>query len=150
MESKTENGTVLADHNQYRIVLAPDQNALLFEWKRVEGMGLQDFRSGVAEFAGLCKTRQPTRALIDARQLDPSGTALAWVSGRETPAGEEEYMTWWSREIVPVYHEAGISSLAVATGDPNAPGELPHLPSGGNFKMGYFSDLESALGWQVD
>ncbi len=54
------------------------------------------------------------------------------------------------REIVPVYHEAGIASLAVATGDPNAPGELADIPPGVNFRMGYFPDLASAMRWKPE
>jgi len=48
---------------------------------------------------------------------------------------------------VPIYHEAGIDTLAVGTGDPNAPSELENSPPGVNFKIGYFSDLEAALAW---
>ena len=148
--SSTERETVLEDNDRYRIVLASDQSYLLLDWKQRAGLGLEDFRKGVAEFAGRCKTHRPTRALIDASQLDPSGTAVGWVSGRETPSGEEEYLTWWVREIVPVYHDAGISSLAVAIGDPNAPGALSDLPPGVSFRIGYFPDLGSAKEWQID
>jgi hypothetical protein len=118
------------------------------DWKHVVGLNLQDFKRGVAQFADHCKTYKPNRAVIDARQLEPNGDPLGWVSGQKKIAGEEEYNTWWLREIVPIYHEAGVSSLAVATGNPNAPGELANIPKGVNFKIGYFIDLETAMQWK--
>ena len=150
MASPTQTEKVLEEHDRYRIVLDPDQSALLLDWKRENDLGLKDFRSGVAEFAFQCKTHTPARALIDASRLNPNGTSVGWVSGRETPSGEEEYGTWWVREIVPVYNDAGITGLAVVIGDPNAPGELPDLPPEVNFRMGYFSTVEAAAEWNVD
>jgi len=143
-----ENGTVLDNGDQYRIVLASDEKTVLFDWKNVEGIGVQEFGKGIAAFAGQCRTHRPTRAVIDARKLDRNSDALSWVSGQATPPGEEKYETWWAREIVPVYHEAGIAGLAVATGDPDAPGEVD-TPPGVKFKMGYFAGLEDALDWPL-
>lgn len=144
-----ENEMTVENHPHYSIVLRADKKALVFNWKQVVELSLQDFRKGVAEFAGQCKTHKPSAAVIDARQLDPNGVAVGWVSGRKKSPDEEEYGLWWARDIVPIYHDAGISSLAIATGDPNAPGEAKQVPPGVNFKMGYFTDLESALRWKV-
>jgi len=143
-----ENGTMLDNGDQYRIVLASDEKTLLFDWKNVEGIGVQDFSKGIATFAGHCRTHRPTLAVIDARKVDPDSDALGWVSGRATPPGEETYETWWAREILPVYQESGIAGLAVATGDPNAPGEVDG-PSEANFKTGYFNSVEDALDWSL-
>jgi len=52
------------------------------------------------------------------------------------------------REIVQVYNDAGVVSLAVATGNPQAPGELPQVPPGDEFKIGYFNGLDDATGWK--
>jgi hypothetical protein len=48
---------------------------------------------------------------------------------------------------VPIYHESGIDTLAVGTGDPNAPGVIENSPPSVDFKIGYFSDIEAALAW---
>jgi len=144
-----EDGTVLDTGDQYRIVLAQDNKTLSLEWKDVKGIGIRDFSDGIMSFADLCKTHAATRAVIDARKLDPDSEAIGWVSGRVAPEGQEEYTTWWSREIVPMYHSAGIAGLAVVTGDPAAPGEVDSPPDVA-FRMGYFSDLDGVLDWPLD
>jgi len=48
--------------------------------------------------------------------------------------------------IVPLYHNAGLVRLGVATGDPDSPGEVPSPPDV-TFKMGYFHDSEAAANW---
>jgi len=58
-------------------------------------------------------------------------------------------MTWWTREVMPLLNDAGIVSLAVGTGDPNAPGELPEDPPGVKFKMGYIPNFDIAMQWNV-
>ena len=121
MATPTEVETALEDRERYRITRSGDD--LVLEWKQKSGLALDEFRAGVAEFAALCIRHRSDRALIDAGRLHPDGTTVGWVSGRRTPRGEEEYLTWWLREIVPRYYEAGISSLAVAIGDPDASGE---------------------------
>lgn len=143
-----ENGSLIEENDQYRFVQSADKRALLFEWKHIDGLGIDDFRKGITEFASQCKIHRPVYAVIDAAALDQSSPAVAWLRAQDTGAGREEYSTWWARDIVPIYHAAGISSLAVGTGDPNAPGELASRPLGVNFKMGYFPDLDSALRWQ--
>ncbi len=142
-----KNESVIDENSQYRFALTEDKQALLFKWKRVEGLSAWDFRKGITEFAAQCKKRKPTRAVIDATELDQSSPAVAWLRAQNADTNEEAYTKWWAREIVPVYHDAGISSLAVATGDPNAPGELSNLPPEVHFKVGYFSDLETTLQW---
>lgn len=143
-----QNEKVVEDIEQYSVVLAEDKKTLLLNWKRVTGLSIEDFRMGVVRFADQCKTHKPIRAVIDARKLDPGEDPVAWVSGQKKFTNEEEYAQWWTREIVPIYHEAGIASLSVATGNPNAPGELAEVPPGVNFKIGYFDDLESAMQWE--
>jgi len=143
-----ENGTLLANTDQYRIVLASDEKTVLFDWKHVEGIGVQEFGDGIATFAAYCGSHSPTLAVIDARKLDPKSDALSWVSGRATPPGEETYETWWAREILPVYNDSAIAGLAVATDDPNAPGEVDGPPEA-NFKTGYFTNLDDALDWSL-
>ena len=145
-----QNGKLLDENDAYSFVLSEDKQVLLFNWKHVKGLSVQIFQKGISEFAGQCKTHKPAHAVIDASALDQGSPAVAWLRSQSTDTDAEEYMTWWAREIVPVYHDAGISSVAVATGDPNAPGELSSLPPEVNFKMGYFPDLESSLGWQPE
>lgn len=87
--------------------------------------------------------------VIEAADLDQSSPAVAWLHGNNSETQTEDYMTWWTREIVPLYHDAGIVSLAVDTGDPNAPGELPKIPPEVNFRIGYFPNLEAAMQWNV-
>ena len=129
-----QNEKIVEDVAQYRTVLTEDEKALVLSWKHVAELSIEDFRMGVIRFASQCKTHKPARAVIDARKLDPAGDSLAWVSGQKKFTNEEEYAPWWTREIVPIYHEAGIASLAVATGNPNAPGELAEIPPGVNSK----------------
>jgi hypothetical protein len=142
-----KDGKLVDDHKHYSCVLSSNGEVLLLAWKKHEQLNVQDFRDVVADFAGQCKTHKPARAVIDARGVDPDTAALGWVSGRKKVAGEEEYMAWWAREVIPVYNDSGISSLAVATGNPNAPGETP-APPVAKFKTGYFNDVESALSWK--
>lgn len=145
-----KNGSMIVENSHYSFVLSEDKQALLFNWKRVEGLSVPDFRKGIAEFAGQCKKHKPTRAVIDATKLDQGSPAVAWLRAQNADTGEEAYVKWWAREIVPVYHDAGISGLAVATGDPNAPGELANIPPGVKFKVGYFPDLETTLQWKPE
>lgn len=144
-----ENGQLLEDNGHYEFVLAEDRNTLLFGWKYVEGLSTEDFRRGISEFAERCRTHKPARAAIDARALDQRSPAMSWLRAQDTDTREEPYTDWWAREIMPVFHDAGISSLAVATGDPNAPGELTQRPPGVKFRIGYFPDLESTLLWNL-
>ena len=144
-----ENGNRLVENEAYGFVLSEDQRVLLFIWKRVEGLSIELFKRGISEFAELCRNHRPSNAVIDAGALDQESPAVAWLrsSGVESTEG---YMDWWAREIVPLYNHAGIASLAVATGDPNAPGMLPNLPPEVRFKVGYFPDLETSLAWQPE
>ena len=143
------DGIVVDENKQYSMVLSEDKKTILFDWKFVAGLGAGDFRAGIIEFAGRCKKHRPTRAVISAAALDQGSPAVAWLRSQNVDADEEEYGAWWAREIVPLYHEAGITSLAVATGDPSAPGEVADSAPQIRFKMGYFPDLETALSWQA-
>lgn len=144
------NGHTIAQNEQYSFVANEDDTALLFDWKHVPGLSVRDFQKGIAEFAALCRARSPRHPVIDASALDQGSAAVAWLRGQDGATGDDLYVAWWMREIVPVYHEAGIASLAVATGDPNAPGELADIPPGVNFRMGYFPDLASAIRWKPE
>jgi hypothetical protein len=142
-----ENGKLIADNAQYRFVQSVDKKSLLFEWKHVAGLSTQDFRNGIDAFAQQCKEHKPNYALIDASLLDQSSPAVSWLRAQQLAGEREDYRTWWTREIVPAYHVAGITCLAVGTGDPNAPGVLLDTP-GVHFKIGYFPDISTALGWK--
>ncbi len=142
-----ETTTLFKDHDQYTFARLAE-NALLFTWKHVPGIGLEDFRNGIVAFADECKTERPGRAVVDARQLDPNSAAMGWVSGQVTPPNEEEYNTWWGHTIAPVYAAAGVAGLGTATGDPNSPGEV-ELPVEVGFKVGYFADVESVIAWDL-
>lgn len=142
-----EDGKTVANNEQYRFVQSADKGTLLFEWKHVAGLKPQDFRRGIVAFADLCKVHKPACAAIDASLLDQSSPAVAWLRAQDVAGEAEDYQSWWMREIVPAYHDAGVARLAVGTGDPNAPGELPGIP-GVTFKIGYFADIGTALAWQ--
>ena len=102
-------------------------------------------QEGVTKVFGQCG--HTNYALIDASLLDQSSPAVSWLRAQQLAGEREDYRTWWTREIVPAYHVAGITCLAVGTGDPNAPGVLPDTP-GVHFKIGYFPDISTALGWK--
>lgn len=142
-----ENAHSIEDIAQYRISQSADKKTLLFEWKPVAGLKTQEFRKGISAFARQCENRRPVYAVIDASKLDQSSPAVSWLRAQRLEEEREDYKTWWMREIVPVYHEAGILCLAVGTGDPNAPGELPSSP-GVDFRIGYFPDVDTALNWR--
>jgi len=143
-----ENRTTMVDHAQYDI--SQSGTDLLFTWKHIEGLSVDDMANGITEFANQCKAIKPGRAVIDARQLDPNCAALAWVSGQKIDENQGEYNAWWLREIVPLYNAAGISGLAVATGNSQAPGELPQVPAGVEFNMGYFNGFDDAMIWTIE
>ena len=147
MDEQIKNGKILHDNEYCRFVLVDDEKALLLDWKHVTNLTLADFKNCVAEFASYCKKYRPGRAVIDARALDPDGDVLGWVSGQKKIDGEEEYKSWWIRELIPLYNEAGISSLSVATGNPNAPGKVAYPPETFHFKVGYLNDLDAAMLW---
>lgn len=144
-----QDGQLIEENDHYSITLDEENEALVFSWKHVAALSIQDMQNGIAEFAGQCRTQRPAHAVIDARKLDADSPARAWVSSQKTFPGQEEYGPWWVREIVPVYCDASIASLAVATGDPNAPGEITGVPPGVTFKMGFFPDLDAAMRWQI-
>ncbi len=137
--------TILSDTEQYRLVLRGD-DVLLFDWKSVKGLSASDFRQGILAYAQQCQQHGPAKAVINAMVLDQTSEAIAWLRG-DNSHQNESYDDWWAREIVPLYHSGNIATLAVATGDPNAPGELPNVPSFVKFKIGYFPDLQSSLQW---
>ena len=145
---KLANGNLVEDNKQYSFVLDDSVKTLLFDWKFVEGLSAADFRAGIVRFADLCKVHRPLHAVINAVELDQESPAVEWLRSQDSTAGETDYITWWALQIVPVYNDAGIKSLAVATGDPEAPGELSNLPKDVQFKVGYFPDLETSIGWR--
>ncbi len=142
-----ENGKIVEENEKYSFVLTADKTVLAFGWKHAAGLAVEDFQKGIAGFAAQCKTHKPARAVIDAAALDQGSPAVAWLRGQNPDTDREDYNTWWTRVVLPVLHEAGIVSLAVGTGDPNAPGELGQVPPGVNFKIGYFPDFDAAMAW---
>ena len=143
-----ENEVVVGEHDNYSFAFIEKKNTMLFIWEYVEGLSIQDFRDGIATFAAQCKEVMADHVVIDAAALDQASPAVAWLRGENTDV-DEVYGEWWAKNIVPIYHEAGIATLAVGTGDPNAPGELESSPPGIDFKIGYFADLDAALSWQA-
>jgi len=136
-------------NSQYTISQSGDNSELSLNWAHVEGLSISDFKQGIAKFSVQCETNKPSRAVIDARSVDHQSPAFAWLSGQEKFEDQEEYMSWWMREVVPNYNDAKITSLAVATGNPQAPGELNEVAPEIHFKMGYFNSLEDARNWEV-
>lgn len=137
---------MLTDTTAYTFEMVPDQDALLFSWKPVAGLKAALFRTAISEFAHLCLKHRPVRGVIDAQQLDQDSSAFAWLRG-STEDEVEPYDEWWEREIFPLYIQAGLEKLAVATGDPNAPGEVPVPPNDAALRMGYFHQLKHAYAW---
>lgn len=142
-----ENEKQIEDNRQYRFTQSADSKTLLLKWKHVAGLTPKDFRMGIAGFSGQCKAHKPDYAVIDTTALDQSSPAVSWLRALSVEGELEDYQTWWMRDVVPDYHDAGVVCLAIGTGDPNAPGEVGGVP-GVNFKMGYFPDLDAALAWQ--
>jgi len=145
-----QNSQLLEETDHYTYHLTADKSAVLSRWKPVAGLSIEDFQNGIAGLAAQCATHRPARAAINAAALDQNSPAYAWLRGQNPDTGREKYDDWWTRVILPVFHDAGINSLAVGTGDPNAPGELPQIPPGVKFKIGYFPDITAALEWHVD
>ena len=141
--------TVVEDHANYTISTSTDGTSVLVDWKPVNGLTAADFAASITSFATHCQTRRPFRAVIDARQLDQSSQATAWLRAQIDVEDLEPYQTWWETMIVPLYNDAAIGSLTVATGDPNAPGQIP-TPDAAKFAVVYFTDLETARTWQPD
>lgn len=145
-----EDGDLIEENEQYSFVLFDDRRVLLFSWKHIKGLVVENFQQAIARFAAECAARRPVHAVIDAVALDQGSPAVAWLRGHHRDNHIEDYHTWWSREILPLYHDAGIVTLAVGTGDPGAPGELSDTPSEVKFKIGYFSSCESAMQWKPE
>lgn len=139
--------TTITENEAYSFTRLENEQALLFTWKHVPGLEVAVFRTGIVEFAKLCAELRPQKGIIDATKLDQESPAVAWLRGQSATA-EEAYDAWWMREIVPTYNACHLAGLAVATGDPSAPGELPNMPEAVAFKVGYFADLETSLNWQ--
>jgi len=146
---KIKNEITIEQNQLYDFRLIEGKSILMFIWKHSAGLSVQDFQEGIVKLATHCKTYKPARVVIEATELDQGSPAIAWLRGQNSDADIEDYTQWWMANIVPSYHESAINSLAVATGDSNAPGELQQSPPGVNFKMGYFHSLGSALQWHV-
>lgn len=135
--------TVLDETDQYRIVeIDGGARTMLLDWKPIQGqLSVEDDRHAVRRFSELCSTRKPHRAVIDVHRLEDQE--------ERGDHDHEDFGSWWLREIVPSFHEAGIAGLAIVIGHPDAPGETDDLPPGVRFRRGYFGDLRAALGWQL-
>jgi len=143
-----ENANAIIEHDHYTISLSDDGTMMLFDWIQNSGLSALDFAQGITDFAGQCVAHQPARAVVDARHLDQESEAFSWLRGQIQIDGLDAYDPWWMQTIVPLYHDAGIAAMAVATGDPTAPGEVPTPPEV-NFQIGYFPDLESASSFAI-
>lgn len=138
----------IQDNEFYAIKLNENLSALKLAWKQNNKLDIMKFKEGIKVFAESNKTHKPKRAVIDARQLDPNGDPFGWVSGQTEIQGIESYYPWWEREVAPILNESQISGLGVATGDPNAPGEIPS-PEVANFKIAYFTNFDQVLAWEI-
>lgn len=139
--------TVIADKQNFRLILVENEDTIEFLWKRNDQLSATEFQQGILSFAQQCQHYAPNHALIDATLLDPQSQAIMWLRDQIEDQTIENYDQWWNREIVPLYHKAKITHLAIGTGDPNAPGELPAMAPDIRFRMGYFPDLSSARSW---
>lgn len=137
---------VIKENEFFVIKLNESASALKLAWKKNSQLDIMEFKEGITAFAESNNTYKLERAIIDARHLDPNGDPFGWVSGQKKIEGVEEYNSWWSREIAPILNESQILGLGVATGDPNAPGEIP-TPEVASFKIAYFTDFDQVLGW---
>ncbi len=133
----------------YSIEALEKNSAIILCWKAHDELDIANFKKGIIDFATICKNYRPLRALIDARQLDTKGNPFGWVTGLKAIADLEPYNPWWAREIAPIFNIAQIEGLGVATGDPAAPGQLPSVPEGVNFKIGYFPDMDKVMAWRI-
>lgn len=138
----------IKENEFYAINLNDSISALKLAWKENSQLDITEFKKGIIAFAESNSTHKPQRAFIDASQLNPNGNPVGWVSGQKEIEGVEEYNSWWGREIAPILNESQILGLAVATGNPNAPGEIPS-PEVANFKIAYFTDFDQLLAWEL-
>lgn len=138
----------IEDNNYYTFSKVTTDTALLFTWKHVPNLEIQIFKNAIQKFANLCQIHHPEMAVIDAGSLDQESPAVKWLRGQETDANDVIYDHWWLNEIVPIYNSSSVKRLSVATGDPNAPGEIDLGLEIIKFKIGYFPDLDVALTWQ--
>ncbi len=138
---KQNKEIVLMENNQYAI--SSVDNYLLLHWKKEKSLSIGDFKKGIIQFAGHCRKEQTNKAVINATMLDPNGEAVGWVSGQKGIDAEEMYNAWWIREVVPIYHDAGLNLLSVATGNPNSPG-IVSMPVDVNFTVAYLATIEEA------
>lgn len=141
MKTKFKKGETTNNHEHYNIFYNIEEKMVFFEWKQIPDLSIEDFKQGIIHFAKNCKTVQPKKIVFDARMLNPDGAPFGWVTGQKNFEGQEDYNSWWFRDIVPIYHQSKVEKLYVATGDPNAPGIIDPIP-GVNFEIGYFADLD--------
>lgn len=137
---------ILHDNDAYVFEELEQDRVLLFTWKHVPGLGIELFKDAILEFAALCRKHEPAKGVIDACQLDQSSPAVAWLRGQASEEAQP-YDDWWAREVLPIYISASLGQLAVATGDPGAPGEVPKPQRDAALRMGYFPDLDAARAW---
>jgi len=71
------NGNTIEENKQYSFVLAGDKATLMFIWKPIEGLVVEQFQRGISGFAVQCKTHKPSRVVIDAAALDQGSPAVA-------------------------------------------------------------------------
>ena len=144
---KGKTMTTILENNSYSFSRLETEDAILFTWKHIPGLEVSLFKAGLQAFAELCRQHNPAKGIIDATALDQQSAAVAWLRG-QSDAEAQTYDNWWLEEIVPKYNAANLTGLAVATGDPSAPGELPNLPEAVKFKVGYFPDIAASVDWQ--
>lgn len=140
--------TELLNGPAYKFEKLEAEKTLLFSWKHVAGLEIALFKEAIQAFAETCLEHRPKKAAIDATLLDQQSPAVSWLRGNRNDENDEDYQAWWIRVIVPIYNSADTGCMSVATGDPQAPGVIEGLPDMVGFKVGYFPDLDAAIGWQ--
>ena len=146
MSTAIKSGRTLEENEDYKIVLSGDETAILLAWSATPGLSGARFAEGITAVAAASVEHSPTKVVIDARNLDSFSEAVGWLRGQRAVSGFKSYMEWWTETIVPLYDKSGMDSLSVATGDPEAPGEIP-APEGSNFRIAYVEDLLTASTW---
>jgi len=84
------NEKIIEENDQYSTIFNKNEMLLMFSWKYVKGLSLDDFQKGITECAIQCKECRPHYAVIDASVLDQHSPAVAWLHGQISNAQNED------------------------------------------------------------
>ncbi|MGH3070890.1 MAG: hypothetical protein ACRDNB_01310 [Gaiellaceae bacterium] len=121
--------------DRYSMVFSVGRDVLLFTWHEVGELAVEEYKDAIRAIAARAVALKPSVLVIDRRQFRAN---VAF-----------DMYPWWSREILPMYHQAGIARFAHITGDPDAAGQYAEALEGVEFEMGEFTDLQQAVDWAV-